>query len=102
LKAGGCDFRQATLIADRRHVERRLRGRLERTSGWAGERYEVATAALINERFAPHLDTSRMTIPEVADAIAGIVGVELAPADRNPFRATVRRWGIQLRHVRVG
>lgn len=101
LREGGCDVRQVTLLADRSVVVRRLRSRFELKSGWAGARISSGTAALKDPRFAPHVDTSRMTVAAAADAIARLTDVELVPADSNRVRSALRRLGVQVRHIRV-
>jgi hypothetical protein len=100
LRDAGCDVRQVTLLADRDVVLRRVRGRFESRSGWAGQRVDRLSAVLRGAAYAPHLDTSTLSISAVADEIARLSGVQIAPADHNRLRAGVRRWGVQLGHIR--
>jgi hypothetical protein len=100
LRDAGCDVRQVTLLADGDVVRRRLRGRLEFRSGWAGQRVDRLTKVLRDPAYAPHLDTSKLDITRVVGETARLVGVRIAPADASRLRTSLRRLRVKLGHIR--
>lgn len=114
LRSRGHDVRHFTLLADRQTVLRRLH---ERALGRAvqlvagkdaplrGERFAVSKLDLCLERlsgseFAEHVWTDHITVPEVAEQIAGSSGFSLAPNMDSALRGRLRRMWIGAKHIR--
>ncbi|WP_424888674.1 AAA family ATPase [Streptomyces sp. XH2] len=114
LRERGHDVRHFTLMATRATVLRRLRERsvvhaLRSAAGRAapGRRESFAESMLDRclERlrepeFAAHLWTDRLTVPAVADAVAGAAGLALAPNTDGALRGGLRRAWTGIRHIR--
>jgi AAA domain len=102
LRADGFDVRHFALLADRGTVLRRLRKR--RLGGlirddFAIGRLDDCLKQLRQPQFAEHLRTDRMTVPEVAEAIASSAGLAIAGRS-GPVRSRLEQTGTSLRHVR--
>lgn len=102
LRSAGCEVSTVTLLADRATIMRRIRGRFERATGWAGRHVDQLSHVLSGPLYAPHIDTTRLSFSEVVDETARVVHLDVLPADHNRIRSTVRRVGVQIRHIRVG
>jgi predicted kinase len=102
LRAGGVEVAHFALLADRAVVLRRLRRRLDGPRSWAAAQYDRCTTALRQPAFATHIETGDRGVTEVAELVAGLAGLTLAPRDDNPLRAALRRTAVQARHVRFG
>lgn len=57
-------------------------------------------ARLSRPEFADHIQTDRLTAPQVADVIARGCGLPIAPDTDGPLRAALRRRATTLRHIR--
>ena len=102
LRADGFDVRHFALLAERATVLRRLRKR--RLGGlvrddFALGRLDDCLKQLRQPQFAEHLRTDRMSVPEVAEAIAGSAGLAIAGRS-GPVRSRLEQAGTSLRHVR--
>lgn len=103
LRDAGHEVRHATLtVPSREEVLRRLRSRLETGNSWAAAQYERCATALADPLFAEHIPTVGRTIPQVAEDLADWAGLRLLPNRDNPVTGQLRRWGVQLRHIRLG
>ena len=105
LRDDGHDVRHFALLADRDTVLRRLNRRAfglglghER---WAVSRLDDCLARLREPEFAEHLQTDRLTVPQVADAIARSAVVPIRPDTDGPLRGSLRRYATTLRHIRL-
>lgn len=100
----GHDVRHFALLADRGTVLRRLRerplGRGLRREGFAVRRLDHCLERLADPRFAEHIRTDRITVPEVADRIAASAGLRPLPNTDGPLRHRLRRTWTGLRHIR--
>jgi hypothetical protein len=76
-------------------------GRLKREE-WAVSRLDECLDRLRTPRFATHIGTDGLTVPQVADRIATAAGLTLAPNTDGPLRHRLRRIGVSLRHIRFG
>ncbi len=104
LRARGHDVRHVSLMADRQTVLRRLRMRGLpglRQETFAIARLDECLTALAHPRFATHVDTVGLSVAEVADRVAALAGVAIAPADGR-WRTVARRWATSVRHLRWG
>ena len=114
LRDAGHDVRHFALLAERETVLRRLRERgfghalavvagkdapLRRQS-FAVRKLDVCLERLSGEEFAEHIRTDRLTVPQVADAIARSAGLILAPNTDGALRGRVRRAMVGVRHIR--
>lgn len=117
LRDAGHDVFHFALLARRETVLRRLSdrglgfGRLVRHGGprelplwgdaFAVERLDRGLENLSAPEFADHIWTDTLDIPEVAERIAAIAGVSLAPNTDGAVRARLRRIAVTLRHIRL-
>ncbi|MFJ1751024.1 AAA family ATPase [Streptomyces sp. NPDC088116] len=103
LRENGHDVRHFALLAERETVLRRLRERglpgLKRDT-FAEGRLDDCLESLARPLFAEHIRTDRLTVPRVADTIAGSAGLRLTPNRDGRLRHRLRRVGIGLRHIR--
>ncbi|MEU9085567.1 AAA family ATPase [Streptomyces sp. NPDC048357] len=106
LREQGHDVRHFALLAQRETVLRRLRerglGRGLKRESFAVARLDGCLEALRAPEFAQHVTTDRLTVSEVAERVAGAVGLDLAPNTDGPLRGRVRRALIGVRHIRFG
>ncbi|MGK5543523.1 AAA family ATPase [Streptomyces sp. URMC 127] len=100
LRESGHDVRHFTLMASRATVLRRLRERsvvhvLKAAAGGSAPRRRESFAESMLDRclerlrapeFAAHVWTDRLTVPAVAEAVAGAAGLTLAPDTVGPGR----------------
>ncbi|MGW2511637.1 hypothetical protein ACWC0A_19885 [Streptomyces scopuliridis] len=56
--------------------------------------------ALADARFAEHIRTDRLTVPQVAEAVAASAGLSLEPNTYGRYRHRRRRIRVGLRHIR--
>ncbi|MCG6494091.1 AAA family ATPase [Kitasatospora sp. A2-31] len=114
LRERGHDVRHFALLAERGTVLRRLRERgfgqavrivagkdapLRRES-FALSKLDVCLERLREAEFAEHLWTDHLTIPQVADHIAGSSGLTLAPNTEGALRGRLRRAWTGAKHIR--
>jgi hypothetical protein len=101
LRDDGFDVHHFALLADLTTMARRLnrRGVVKRDT-WAFDRLGYCLRQLSKPEFAVHVQTDRLTVARVADAIAAAAGLELAPSTGGPGRAWLRQTGTSLRHIR--
>lgn len=104
LADDGHEVRHFALLATRDTVLRRLAGRglgrsLKR-EGFAVARLNDCLHRLRDPRFAEHIDTDPLTVPQVAERIARSAGLPILPDTDGPLRAHLRRRAVSLRHIR--
>lgn len=96
--------RHFALLAERETVLKRLTergwGRGLKRESFAVRRLDHCLERLNGPEFADHLRTDRLTVPQVADRIAGAAGLRLAPNTYGPLRHRLRRIRVGLSHVR--
>ncbi|MFE3138837.1 AAA family ATPase [Streptomyces scopuliridis] len=104
LRENGHEVGHFALLAERETVLRRLTER-----GWARglkrESFAVAKLnhcleALADARFAEHIRTDRLTVPQVAETVAASAGLSLEPNTYGPYRHRLRRIRVGLSHIR--
>lgn len=105
LRDDGHDLHHFALLAERATVLNRLRRRgfglgLKREQ-WAVNRLDECLNRLQSPEFAEHIDTEQRTVPQVADAIARAAALPILPYTDGRLRATLRRYGTSLRHIRL-
>ena len=100
LRDGGVDVRHAALLASRTTVRRRVRSRFEDPDGWPMQRYDAVDASLRGERFAAHVETDALTLPEVVVAVGRIAGAEPTYSRAERALLPLRRIRVTLGHVR--
>lgn len=105
LRDDGHDVRHFALLAERVTVLRRLRRRgfsygLKRER-WAVNRLDECLARLREPEFAHHILTDQLPVPQVADTIARIAALPIAPDTDGRVQAWLRRRATTLRHIRL-
>ncbi|MGW2304225.1 AAA family ATPase [Streptomyces sp. NPDC001809] len=92
------------LLAERETVLGRLAerglGRGLKRESFAVARLDGCLESLAAPEFAHHLRTDRLTVPEVADRVAGLAGLRPAPNTDGPLRHRLRRLRVGLAHIR--
>lgn len=115
LRDRGHDVRHFALLASREVVLDRLRERVFgraarvvlgdegalRRETWAVRALDKCLERLQGPGFAEHVWTDDLTVPQVADRIAGSAGLALAPNTDSPLRGRVRRAWVGVRHIRL-
>ncbi|MGW4162766.1 AAA family ATPase [Streptomyces sp. NPDC004788] len=101
---GEARVRHFALLAERETVLRRLTerglGRGLKRESFAVRKLDGCLAALAGEDFADHIRTDELTVPEVADRVAALAGLRIAPNTDGPLRHRLRRIRIGLSHIR--
>ncbi|WP_282696677.1 AAA family ATPase [Streptomyces sp. CC208A] len=96
--------RHVSLLAERETVLRRLAerglGRGLKRESFAVARLDGCLAALAAPEFAHHLRTDDLTVPQVADRVADLAGLRIAPDTDGPLRHRLRRIRVGLAHIR--
>jgi hypothetical protein len=115
LRERGHDVRHFALLADRETVLQRLRERgfghvvqlvagkdapLRRDS-FAVSKLDLCLERLHGQRFAEHVWTDRLTIPQVADHIAASAGLTLLPNTDSALLGRLRRAWTGVQHIRL-
>ncbi|MEU9983325.1 AAA family ATPase [Streptomyces sp. NPDC050856] len=104
LRDAGHAVHHVALLAERETVLRRLAerglGRGPRRESFAVRRLDECLERLGSPLFAEHIRTDGLTVPEVADRVAGSAGLRLAPNTDGPLRHRLRRIRIGLAHIR--
>jgi hypothetical protein len=99
LREHGLSVHHFTLLADQETLIIRLRSRGSRRKSWAVNQIGRCLAALISPMFEIHIDTQNKTIENVAEQIAAVAGVTLAPASAHWWQRKARRWGVVIRYL---
>ncbi len=106
LRGDGHDVRHFTLLAERATVLRRLSerglGRGLKRESFAVARLDDCLDRLRGPGFAEHISTDNLTIPQVAEVIADLAGLPIAPCADGPLRGRLRRYAVGVRHIRWG
>ncbi|WOX22918.1 AAA family ATPase [Streptomyces solicathayae] len=96
--------RHFALLAERETVLKRLTerglGRGLKWESFAVRRLDHCLERLNGPEFGDHIRTDRLTVPQVADRIAGAAGLRLAPNTYGPLRHRLRRIRVGLSHIR--
>ncbi|MEU8525661.1 ATP-binding protein [Streptomyces sp. NPDC048629] len=96
--------RHFALLAERETVLKRLTerglGRGLKRESFAVRRLDHCLERLNGPEFGDHIRTDRLTVPQVADRIAGAAGLRLAPNTYGPLRHRLRRIRVGLSHIR--
>jgi hypothetical protein len=104
LRADGADVRHFSLLAERETILRRIgeRGWFFGLSHdrWAVDHLDLCLDRLSQPEFAEHVPTDGRSVAQVADAIAALAGLTIAPSADGPARAWLRRRAISIRHIR--
>jgi len=102
LRADGFEVHHFALLADRATVLGRLRkrglGSLKR-AGFAVDRVDACLSQLRQPQFAEHITADRMTVPQVAEAVASSVGLTIGPAG-GPVRSRLHQYATAVHHIR--
>jgi hypothetical protein len=102
LRADGFEVHHFALLADRTTVldrlrKRRLGGLIRDT--FAVSRVDACLQQLRQPQFAEHITTDRMTVPQVAEAIASSAGLAIARAS-GPVRSRLHQYATAAHHIR--
>ncbi len=104
LREDGFAVRHFALLAEpatvRRRLARRSLGTEARRGSWAVEHLDEHLQRLGAPEFAEHIRTDRLTVAQVADAVASSAGLAIRPSADGPLRAWLRRYGTTIRHIR--
>ncbi|MFD7289034.1 hypothetical protein [Streptomyces sp. NPDC059863] len=92
------------LLAERETVLRRLTergwGRGLRRESFAVAKLDHCLEALADARFAEHIRTDRLIVPQVAEKVVGSAGLSLEPNTYGRYRHRLRRIRVGLSHIR--
>lgn len=106
LRASGHEVHHFTLLAERATVLYRLRERgLGTGIKWdssAVRRLDDCLDRLQAPEFATHIRTDEISVAQVAERIAGEVGLPIAPNTDGRLRGRLRRAAVGVRHIRFG
>ncbi|MFD3521864.1 AAA family ATPase [Streptomyces sp. NPDC058653] len=104
LREEGHDVRHFALLAERETVLKRLSerglGRGPRRESFGVAKLDHCLERLSRPEFGEHIRTDDMTVPQVADTVAGSAGLRLAPNTDGAFRHRLRRAWISVKHIR--
>ncbi|MFJ2916602.1 MULTISPECIES: AAA family ATPase [unclassified Streptomyces] len=104
LREDGHTVHHVALLAERATVLRRLSerglGRGLKRESFAVRKLDHCLERLVEPEFAEHLATDRLTVPQVADRIAGSAGLPLLPDTDGALLHRVRRVWTGVRHIR--
>ncbi|HEY9373647.1 AAA family ATPase [Streptomyces sp.] len=96
--------RHFALLADRETVLKRLTerglGRGLKRESFAVRMLDTCLERLNEPDFGEHIRTDRLPVPQVADRIAELSGLRLAPNTYGPLRHRLRRIRVGLSHLR--
>ncbi|MFD0373469.1 ATP-binding protein [Streptomyces sp. NPDC127114] len=96
--------RHVALLAERDTVLRRLRerglGRGLKRESFAVRKLDGCLERLAGPEFAHHVRTDELTVPQVADRVAELAGLRLAPNTDGRLRHRLRRIRVGLSHIR--
>ncbi|MER7517332.1 AAA family ATPase [Streptomyces sp. NPDC126499] len=96
--------RHFALLAERETVLRRLSerglGRGLKRESFAVRKLDGCLERLAAPEFAHHIRTDALTVPQVADRIAHLAGLRIAPDTDGPLRHRLRRIRVGLSHIR--
>lgn len=88
-----------TLMASKATIKKRLRSRLEGEGSWAYNQAESRLKQLERPLFKEHLDTNGLSIEEVIDKVAQVIGLNLKEDKRNLFRKRTDRLWNKLKEI---
>ena len=104
LRGLGHEVRHVALVSSSEEVRRRLARRgipgVKRDL-WALAQVDRCLEALTQPGFAEQVDTTHRSVAEVADAVADLVGLPIAPSNDGPVLGWFRRTRTSLRHIRL-
>ncbi|MCX5342735.1 AAA family ATPase [Streptomyces atratus] len=104
LRGDGHTVHHFALLAERATVLRRLSerglGRGLKRESFAVRKLDHCLERLAEPEFAEHLRTDRLTIPQVADRIAGSAALTVLPDRDSALRHRVRRTWTGIKHIR--
>ncbi|BFH64748.1 AAA family ATPase [Paenibacillus azoreducens] len=100
LRRDGVVVHHFALCAAKETLLKRLRSRGENERSWAAQQIDRCIEGLSLPAFERQLQTDAMTIPEVAEAIAEAVNIELMPDNRGKLRRKYDNLITQIRHIR--
>lgn len=103
--AHGADrVRHFALLAERETVLRRLRerglGRGLKRESFAVRKLDGCLERLAGPEFAHHIRTDELTVPQVAERVAGLAGLPIASNTDGRLRHRLRRVRVGLAHIR--
>ncbi|MFI6644482.1 AAA family ATPase [Streptomyces sp. NPDC050504] len=105
LRGAGHEVHHFALLADRATVLRRLSerglGRGLKRESFAVAKLDHCLERLREPEFAEHVTTDRLTVPQVAERVAGAAGVRLLPNRYGPVRHRLVRAWTGVRHIRA-
>jgi hypothetical protein len=104
LREDGLAVHHFALLAEpatvRRRLGRRSLGTEVKRGSWAVEHLGEHLQRLGAPEFAEHIHTDRLTVAQVADAVASSAGLAIRPSADGPLRASLRRHATTIRHIR--
>jgi len=104
LREDGFAVHHVALLAEpaivRRRLARRSLGTEVKRGSWAIEHLGEHLQRLGAPEFAEHIRTDRLTVAQVADAVASTADLAIEPSADGPLRACLRRHATTIRHIR--
>ena len=94
------EVRHFILWAEKETLLKRLASRLESRRSWAARQIDRCTSAFCADITEFKIYTDGMSIPQVAEAVAGASGVVLSKDGRSSLRRAADRLVPKFRHIR--
>ena len=101
LQRDGVNVEHFALMASKQTLLSRLRSRGDRSTSWGAKQIDRCLEGLSSNVFEKHIDTERMTIEQVAQEIALLSKINLAPDKHSKMGKFINRKMVQLKHVRI-
>ncbi|TNJ63872.1 tunicamycin resistance protein [Paenibacillus hemerocallicola] len=100
LRDDGLPVRHFVLWASRETLLKRLKSRGDFKNSWGAQHIDRCMEGLSDAAFLPRLDTDTLSVEQVAEQIAQMCGLELAPDNSGKLAKKIKRVVTQLKHIR--
>ena len=101
LRDRGLMVKHFTLMVSKKTLLKRLRSRGDGAGTWPAQQADRCLQGLSDAIFGTNIDTDNLSVPDAAEKIAQLAGVELLPDRKSRIGRKIDRTLIQLRHVRI-
>ena len=100
LRERGFDILHVQLTATRETLISRQRSRFDGQNSWAYQHLDCCLASFLDPRFENKIPTDGLTIPEVAERVAEVCGLELLPRQKSFLRQKLDEIATSLGAIR--
>lgn len=100
LRDDGLPVRHFVLWASRETLLKRLKSRGDFKNSWGAQHMDRCMEGLSDDAFLPRLTTDTLSVEQVAEQIAQMCGIELAPDSGGKLAKKLKRVVTQLKHIR--